>query len=63
MDEEYQQELLNHINEKPHLLSALWDLGLMPEQIERDSDQWWFIMGIAFRDKEAERITNMKHHI
>jgi len=62
MDEQTQQEMLNHINDTPHLISALWDLGLLPEQIERGGPQWWFVMGISFRDKEAEMITNMEHH-
>jgi len=63
VDKETQQEMLNHINDTPHLKSALWDLGLLPEQLKKDSPQWWFMMGIVFRDKEAEIITDMSNHI
>lgn len=34
------KELLRYINRTPELLSLLYDLDLLPEQLERDSFQW-----------------------
>jgi len=55
--------MLDHINNTPHLVSYLWDVGLMPEQLEKESAQWWFMMGIAWRDKHQEVITDIECHI
>lgn len=63
MGEEEQHELLMHLNATPHLLSYLWDVGLMPEQLKKGSEPYWFMIGILHRDKNAEKITNMEHHI
>ena len=39
--------LLRYINRTPELLSLLYDLDLLPEQLKRDSFQWWQMLILA----------------
>jgi hypothetical protein len=40
-------KLLAHINATPGLLSLLYDLGLMPEQLKEGSKQWEQMLTLA----------------
>jgi len=46
-----ERALIDHINKSPRLQSILYDLNLMPEQLEENSSSWHFMLGIAFADK------------
>ncbi len=41
------QQLLQYVNNTPALLSLLYDLDLMPEQLERGSRDWVRMLMIA----------------
>jgi hypothetical protein len=41
------RELLSYINETPPLLSLLYDLDWMPEQLERGEHDWFRILMLA----------------
>lgn len=46
-NDEVLTRLLKHINDSPALLSALYDLDLLPEQLESDSRDWRRMIYIA----------------
>lgn len=39
--------LLKYINETPEMLSLLYDLDLMPEQLDRESHDWFRMLILA----------------
>lgn len=51
-------EMLGHINDTPFLISLLWDMGLMPEQLVEGSFHWGYMMGIAWSHKNKKELAN-----
>jgi hypothetical protein len=49
-------ELLALVNDEPVVLSALYDLDMLPEQIDRDTTLWKHLLRLlsAFRDLRAK---------
>lgn len=43
-------KLLTHFNNTPGLQSAAYDLGMMPEQLEKDSPEYAFLLGMIIYD-------------
>ena len=39
--------LLQYINSTPEMLSLLYDLDLMPEQVDRESHDWYRMLTLA----------------
>lgn len=54
---EYIDGLLRYINETADLLSLLYDLNMMPEQLERGSIQWRQMLVLA--DWHRARFTKL----
>lgn len=57
-DPQYFKRILKPINETPILLSLLYDLDLLPEQVEQGSERWKWMVTIvsAFQlGRETER--------
>jgi hypothetical protein len=52
--EESVRDLLRYINDSPRLLSLLYDIDMMPEQLERGTNRWlnMLMIAYAFRDHE-----------
>lgn len=47
MNDEVLTRLLKHINDSPALLNALYDLGMLPEQLIPGSRDWGRMIYIA----------------
>ena len=48
------QEALTYINNNPMLLSCLYDVNLLPEQLKRDSDDWKTMLKVVAKFKETK---------
>lgn len=56
--EDTEKRLLRYINATPELLSLLYDMDLMPEQLNRDTRDWHKMIVLAhWHESKATRMT------
>jgi hypothetical protein len=52
--------VLKMLNDTPEIISFLYDVGLLPEQLEKDSNEWHRMLGVVLGYMPKESIIEVK---